>query len=1277
MSNWSTKRFLAFVGSVLILCLGSVYLAACPFCSAINLTFAEQIKSNDVVVIAKLIEIPEPVVDPDAELPKSVFEITDVIKGNDVVGTGMQVRSLLVGRYPIGNEFLIMGVDPPNVSWSTPMKASKRVVTYLQKIQSLPKTGPKRLEFFQKYFEDKESVLAFDAYDEFAAAPYEDVVALKDKMDHPQLVKWIKDKNTSTNRRRLYLTMLGICGDETDIAMLEEFIKSGDRKKQAGLDALIAAYLKLKGEAGLDLIVDKFLKPQEGVEYVDTLAAVTALRILGTEIEAIPKDRIVAAMRTFWEAAAIDVAPPEITPGIDFFLETVVGGNGSISGQVTVDGADNEPIPGAVIYASLVGNPFYSEVAYADEDGVYTLSRLRPGEYIVSAEAEWFFGETYDNVPLFEQGEATPVAVVDGGNTSDINFALSRGGTISGQIVDQDGEPIVEAEVWAYALNEQGEGNPDYPMHYGYGRTDENGNYLVSGLFEGDYLVQVNIYGRFYSITLWYDNADRYEDATPVPVVFGENTPGIDFNVDVTKDTGSLSGSIGYENGAAVLEAQVRLESLSDPNFYYYISAYPDADGMYRFDEVPVGTYRVALEYWTDWYYRIIWYEDAISPENATPVEVVIDQETENINFILPESDGEISGVVTDENGTPIPNAYIQLSADGFGHPYQDFFFWGYATTDNEGRYTIPNIPDGEFYVSVFYCSFFDCIQRWWPEAEYPEMAEPVVVTDGATDPPSIDFKLPVELGTATISGTVVNQDGTPLTGANISVMPYEYIVPGDTDQAVWTTQMYTVTDSSGFYSFNTLPAGTYLMYASYWGEGSFDEQWYEGVSSPTEATHISVDDNGVVENIDFKLDVQPLYGTLYGQAFLEDGTPVDRGYIKVYPLYEESYNDIAFWAEWYAVLNDDGSFVLDALPAGEYSVSLYAQGASQIITDATGTGMEYIRIEGGQRTEAEFLMRRQERGPATLSGLVQGEQGDQLEISVVLAVPATDGPGEPFYTAVADEDGSYTFDGLPEGAYFVQAMAPWHMTEYYDDVTDPERATLVQATEVSPAQSIDFTLSNMYYIASEPAEADLRGSAHASTVKGYVLDDNSNAISGATVYVLDEAGEALLSTETRHDGSYQIFGIPPGESYRIKATHAGYTSAYNDDVTALDSAPALTMNNGSYELNFTLSSAISTDVDRPGHLPNELQLTGNYPNPFSTQTSISLTLPERMHVTVAIYDVLGREVYRLTDGVMREGSHTLTWDVSDTSPHLPSGLYFYRVSNGKSIQSGSMTYYR
>ncbi len=115
-------------------------------------------------------------------------------------------------------------------------------------------------------------------------------------MDREQLIKWIKDPNTSINRRRLYLTMLGVCGQAEDIQMLEEFIKSGDRKKQAGLDALIACYLMLNGDQGVGLIEDTFLK-DKSVEYVDTLAAVSALRFHGTESKKISKQRIVGAIR--------------------------------------------------------------------------------------------------------------------------------------------------------------------------------------------------------------------------------------------------------------------------------------------------------------------------------------------------------------------------------------------------------------------------------------------------------------------------------------------------------------------------------------------------------------------------------------------------------------------------------------------------------------------------------------------------------------------------------------------------------------------------------------------------------------------------------------------------------------------------------------------------------------------------------------------------------------------------------------------------------------------
>jgi hypothetical protein len=271
-------------------------LAACPFCSAVAMTFSDQLNSNDIAVVAKLIEIPPPSDDPNADFPKAKFEIEQVLKGKKFVGDSMTFKTQLVGNYPIGQKFLVMGVDPPRVSWTTPMKATDRVFKYLSDIQTLPEKGPERLVFFQDFFEDKESVLAFDAYDEFAQAPYEDLIAMKDQMDREKILGWIKNPETSVSRRRLYFTMLGVCGKTEDTKLLEELINSGSRKKRAGLDALIACYLLLKGEDGVDLIEKTFLENQE-VDYVDTLAAVSALRFHGTEVELIPKKRIVIAIR--------------------------------------------------------------------------------------------------------------------------------------------------------------------------------------------------------------------------------------------------------------------------------------------------------------------------------------------------------------------------------------------------------------------------------------------------------------------------------------------------------------------------------------------------------------------------------------------------------------------------------------------------------------------------------------------------------------------------------------------------------------------------------------------------------------------------------------------------------------------------------------------------------------------------------------------------------------------------------------------------------------------
>lgn len=305
MNGTGIKKLLAFVVTLVIALTWAwgnpapsrANHALCPFCSAINMTFWEQIKNHDVVVIARLVELPPPVTDIDAELPKAEFEVTRVLRGGQHLETEARFRVLVVGDYPLGQEFVVMGVNPPGLIWSTPLKATPRLVEYVDKLGTLPEKGPQRLLFFQKYFEDEESVLAYDAYDEFARAPYEDLIAMKDQMDHDQLVAWILDPETTTNRRRLYFTMLGVCGRPADIEILERLIRSEDRKDLAGLDALVACYLNLKGPAGLPLIEEQFLK-NEQADYVDTLATISALRFHGTESNVIPRERLVVAIRS-------------------------------------------------------------------------------------------------------------------------------------------------------------------------------------------------------------------------------------------------------------------------------------------------------------------------------------------------------------------------------------------------------------------------------------------------------------------------------------------------------------------------------------------------------------------------------------------------------------------------------------------------------------------------------------------------------------------------------------------------------------------------------------------------------------------------------------------------------------------------------------------------------------------------------------------------------------------------------------------------------------------
>lgn len=268
----------------------STQLFACPFCSAVSQTLRQEMSSMDAVVIAEAMDDIEP-----SESGEIVLTVKTVIKGDDLIKVKDTVKSIYFGKAEKGRRFMLTGVDPPELMWSSPLPVTKRSEGYLKQVMNLPDDGLKRLQFFQEYLEDEDSLLARDAYDEFAIAPYAEVQALAPHMDHDQLVAWIKDPEVASDRRRLYLTMLGVCGDEKDVPMLEAMLKSTQKSTRSGLDALIACYLTLYGAEGLPIVDELFLDNPKS-EYADTYAAIMALRFHGTEAEVIEKEKLLPSL---------------------------------------------------------------------------------------------------------------------------------------------------------------------------------------------------------------------------------------------------------------------------------------------------------------------------------------------------------------------------------------------------------------------------------------------------------------------------------------------------------------------------------------------------------------------------------------------------------------------------------------------------------------------------------------------------------------------------------------------------------------------------------------------------------------------------------------------------------------------------------------------------------------------------------------------------------------------------------------------------------------------
>ncbi|MCZ6704160.1 MAG: T9SS type A sorting domain-containing protein [Ignavibacteria bacterium] len=126
-------------------------------------------------------------------------------------------------------------------------------------------------------------------------------------------------------------------------------------------------------------------------------------------------------------------------------------------------------------------------------------------------------------------------------------------------------------------------------------------------------------------------------------------------------------------------------------------------------------------------------------------------------------------------------------------------------------------------------------------------------------------------------------------------------------------------------------------------------------------------------------------------------------------------------------------------------------------------------------------------------------------------------------------------------------------------------------------------------------------------------------------------------------------------KEYSFSDSNIGISDRYYYRLKQID-------NDGTFEY----SDIITVEVG----VPDNFYLSQNYPNPFNPQTRIDFTIPEKLVVTLRVYNILGELVTELIHEEKDAGSYSIIFDASN----LSSGIYVYRLETSDFIDLRKMT---
>lgn len=368
----------------------------------------------------------------------------------------------------------------------------------------------------------------------------------------------------------------------------------------------------------------------------------------------------------------------------------------SVSGHVTIGGKN---APGVTVVATLSASFFDSKTVAkttTDEDGNYKLTGLPAGGFTIFPLPRAFVvasGNAYK-----QPGQSVNVAEAE--TITKIDFALIRGGVVTGRITDADGHPLIGERVSVVLKDSTAEANNSMAMAMMGGsrnQTDDRGVYRVYGLSPGSYKVSVGaaegggvsimgLGGSQYAKTFFPGVQDETK-ATVIEIKEGTEAANVDITVGKLGNGVAVSGRvIDAESGQPVANMYVAQSSVDETTQQMgpmnFTGTQSDTNGKFRLEGLRPGHYAI--------------YTFAAGQDNSTYSDLV--------KFDV--ADAEVTGIeIKMRRGATIKGvAVVENNSDpAVAGLLQTLSLYGYVEKKGMGAPSYgraPIGPDGSFVIS-------------------------------------------------------------------------------------------------------------------------------------------------------------------------------------------------------------------------------------------------------------------------------------------------------------------------------------------------------------------------------------------------------------------------------------------------------------------------------------------------------------------------------------------------------------------------------------------------